>query len=97
MDTKAANRIAWARDEGIYRKTNVAQLECLVCGRRLSSAVLPRSSHAKRHVREGKAVPRTEYGHDGPRTVYDPSPSMLAEWRRSPFVSGRSASRFGHD
>lgn len=93
-DTKSANRVSWARSEGIYLKRDSTELECRICGRRVSSAVLPRSSHAKRHVREGKAVARTEYSYDGPRTVYDPSESMLAEWHRSPFISGQAAADF---
>ena len=74
MDTKSANRVAVPRDEGIWRVVDglTARIRCTVCGRELSSAVFPRSSHAKKHVREGKARARIEYGYDGPRTVYEP-------------------------
>lgn len=77
MDVKSANRIATPRTEGIYRVADMltARITCIVCGRTLSSAVFPRSAHAKKHVREGKAFARTEYSHDGPRVVYE-----LAAW-----------------
>lgn len=76
MDTKSANRIAWAHDEGIYRVVPQAgggqRLRCIVCDMQLGTSALSRASHGKKHVREGKAVARTEYSYDGPRTVYEP-------------------------
>lgn len=70
-DAKSSNRQAWARSEGIYRKVNNTALECDICGRRLNASALTRAAHGKKHVREGKAVVRTEYGLDGPRTIYE--------------------------
>lgn len=72
-DRKSANRTAWARSEGIYEalETVTPRLRCLICGRELHTSALVRASHGKRHVREGKAVARTEYDHDGPRTVFE--------------------------
>lgn len=76
MDTKSANRTAWARDEGIYRALVLAggaqRVRCIVCGKELGTSALSRASHGKKHVREGKATTRTEYSYDGPRTIYEP-------------------------
>lgn len=84
-DTKQANRVAVARDEGIYRRRRGIiggvtdpfinpKLECLICGKVIGTSALSRASHGKKHVREGRAVARTEYGYDGPRTIYDLNP-----------------------
>ena len=71
----------WARSEGIYQKDDNAPsgsywLICLICQKRVNASALARGSHGKMHVREGRAVARTEYDSSGgslrgPHVVYD--------------------------
>jgi hypothetical protein len=72
-ELKSSNRTPWAHSEGIFEKVtnHPPTLRCTVCGMEISTSALTRASHGKRHVREGHAVARTEYGYDGPRTIYE--------------------------
>jgi hypothetical protein len=65
----------YGRDEGIYRAHPKLphRIICSLCGRELKSAsALARAAHGKTHVRDGSAIARTEFGYDGPRTIYEP-------------------------
>lgn len=70
---KARGTGAWGRDEGIFRRHPTVShwTTCALCGRELAAHALSRAAHAKRHVRDGEAIPRTEYGNDGPRTIWE--------------------------
>ncbi len=78
MDTKSANRVAWARTEGIYEAVVQSgggqRLRCVLCAKEIGTNAVVRAAHGKKHVREGEAVTRTEYGYDGPRTIYERLP-----------------------
>ena len=81
--TKSANRQATPRTEGIYAVTAHAlgvgqsrhEVRCLLCDRLVNSSALTRSSHGRKHVREGTAVARREYTLYGPRTVFERVPA----------------------
>lgn len=70
------------RDEGIWRGAGEYRVQCIICGKTIHSGTFAKSSHGKRHVRDGRAVTRVEDAPPehrkpgGTRTIYQLAPEV---------------------
>lgn len=97
VDKVAAPPEGWytakPRDEGIWRAVGEYRVQCIICGQTIHSGSFARSSHGKKHVRDGGAVTRVEPAlpharkPGGTRTIYELAPGI-----RTPLAMKRDSS-----